>query len=283
MENENNQEVTNTPEEDIAVRKKWKLRYTLVVAVGLLLIAAVFILTAYFSNKEKALEEAAESRRTESAESVRPDGKAAKTTEADEETVKEAATEEAKEATGEVLAEGSVKENGAEEGNGLAVDVPVDSYYQFANDYDWEDLYTLMILICQSGVGLSEGSAWKHPSFALFSFDTGLDPMLFVGFTDPNTGKSTTTLYITDHGYVYELLKVNDDKVYIDPESGRIMIGSGEVYYRYTPHVLLKTETGSEQIPPAYEELPMTDAISLAVTSENIGTFLNIFEGEELK
>ena len=255
MENQN-ENLTNSPEEDSSSRKKWALRYAAVLIAGLLLIALSFGLTAHFSNKTKEQQEENASRTAESAKNAQQSEEAGKTGAQDAETTKDRTATEAS----------------------LAIDVPVDSYYQYVNDYDWEDLYSLMINICLSGVGLSEGSTGKDPSFALFSFDAALDPMIFVGFTDPATGKSTTTLYITDHSYVYELLKVDDEKIYVDWENGRIMTGSGQAYYRYTPHVLLKSETGSGTIPPEFEELPMTDARGQVVTSENIGMFLSVFE-----
>ncbi|MBQ9911164.1 MAG: hypothetical protein IJM50_06675 [Lachnospiraceae bacterium] len=150
----------------------------------------------------------------------------------------------------------------------------VDSFYQYVNDYDWQDLYTLMILIGQTGIGLNEGSVGKHASFSIFTMNPEFDPMIFVGFTDPATNVSVMTLYITDHGYCYELLKVFNDRIYINPDEGAICTQNGNAVYRYSPHVLKKLPKTSGQVPGGFVPLQITDATGIKISRQDVESYL---------
>ncbi len=150
----------------------------------------------------------------------------------------------------------------------------VDSFYQYVNDYDWQDLYTLMILIGQTGIGLNEGSVGKHSSFSILSMNPEFDPMIFIGFTDPATNVSVMTLYITDHGYCYELLKVFNDRIYIKPDEGAICTVNGDAVYRYSPHVLKKMPKAAGTVPEGFTPLPVTDATGIKISRQDVESYL---------
>ena len=157
---------------------------------------------------------------------------------------------------------------------------PMDSYYQYVNDYDWQDLYTLMILIGQTGIGINEGSEGKNTAFSIFSFNPEFDPMIFVGFNDPETNKSVMTLYITDGGFVYELLQVKEAEIYINPQLGAIMVEGENAYYRYSPHVLMKTEITDGNVPAGFVKLPIIDSTGMIVTRQNVEEYAVYYTAE---
>ncbi|MBR5739249.1 MAG: hypothetical protein IKY02_04595 [Lachnospiraceae bacterium] len=157
--------------------------------------------------------------------------------------------------------------------------VPMDSYYQYVNDYDWRDLYVLMIGIGKTGLGLNEGSEGKRTACSVVRIRKDLDPLIFIGFNDPVTNRSVMTLYSMDNGYVYELMKIREEEIFVDPETGSFMVGTGLFIYTYTPHVLLKTYTGTEAIPKNYVPLPITETTDLIVTHENVDEYVLDYSG----
>ncbi len=157
--------------------------------------------------------------------------------------------------------------------------VPMDSYYQYVNGYDWRDLYVLMIGIGKTGLGLNEGSEGKRTACSIVRIRKNLDPLIFIGFNDPATNRSVMTLYSMDSGYVYELMKIREEEIFVDPETGSFMVGTGLFIYTYTPHVLLKTYTGTEAIPKNYVPLPITETTDLIVTHENVDAYVLDYSG----
>ena len=156
---------------------------------------------------------------------------------------------------------------------------PVDSFYQYVSGYTWEDLYTLILLISPSSEGITEGSDGKNAAFSIFRIREDCDPLIFIGFNDPETHRNNMALYITDGGFVYELLRIRESDIFIDPEDGTILIPEDRALYRYTPHVLLKEERNDASVPEGFVRLPVSESKGIVVTSQNIDAYVNDYTG----
>lgn len=179
----------------------------------------------------------------------------------------------------EGLIGGELRANAAGDDLAKAIPVPMDSYYQYVNDYDWQDLYTLMIGVCQTANRLDPDCVGKEPAFAIVRLSEEWDPFIFLGFHDKATNRTNMTLYVVDDGYVYELFKAREEEIFVDPERGLLLFGDGSAYYAYSPHVLLKTETGTDRIPDGFIPLPITDAAGLMLIRENLESFVIDYSG----
>ncbi|MBP5225570.1 MAG: hypothetical protein J6Z38_08345, partial [Lachnospiraceae bacterium] len=70
------------------------------------------------------------------------------------------------------------------------------------------------------------------------------------------------------------LLKVFNDRIYIDPEQGAICTANGNATYRYSPHVLKKLPKGAGEIPAGFVPLPITDATGIKISRQDVESYL---------
>jgi len=143
------------------------------------------------------------------------------------------------------------------------------SHYQYVNNYTWQQLYALIICCSQTNVDI-EG----HAGFSLIKVSDDFDPLLLIGKFNPETNVATMTLYITDNGYVYELLPVSG-VFYVDAQDKTFYINNADIGYEYSPHVLLqKTYADQKDIQSVAELVPIVDAEKIQVLSEDIEKYI---------
>ena len=164
----------------------------------------------------------------------------------------------------------------SEERNAEGVLIRVqDSSYQYANDYSWEDLYSLLAAITQS----SPDRGSMVPAVTVVRLDPDLDPFLFAGFTDPETAVCRYEVLTMDSGYVFKLLTFEDEVFYSAREKAFYLKNAGEKYV-YTPHVFLVEAVDPADWPDDTERLPIHDISETMVSIDTLPSFMLDVSGE---
>lgn len=142
----------------------------------------------------------------------------------------------------------------------------VDSSYQFAQDYEWADLYCLLVNITRT-TPLKEGYV---PCFALIRMKKNTDPILFTGLYNPNTGKSELSVYITDSGYVYNLLNA-EGQLFMSRSAQAVYFTDAGKKYIYTPHVFLEADVSA--YPDDLEPVTLNDLTGMLISFEELPAY----------
>ena len=141
-----------------------------------------------------------------------------------------------------------------------------DSYFQYAQDYEWDDLYTLLILISKT----SEYQEGYTPAFSIIRLNPYSDPFLFAGSWNKMTRSGDFTVYTTDNGYVYQLLQFSGT-LSVSPSEESFYV-NGKDRFTYMPHALL--ETTPETLPSDLADAVITDLTDLYLSTEEIGSYV---------
>ena len=143
----------------------------------------------------------------------------------------------------------------------------LDSKYQYAQGYAWDDLYALLVLIVKTS-HIPEG---MHPAFSLIRLDQEYDPMLLVGYEDDNNKDVRFTVYITDSGYVYELGTFSGS-IKVSASSRALFLPDESLKLIYYPHVFLKTEMPEDTAD--LSDLTIHDLSGRLISAEELTTLV---------
>ena len=154
-----------------------------------------------------------------------------------EETAEETAVETSEETTASLVPEGTV----------------VDSSYEAAPGYTWEDMASLFILIGTTSPNLPEGGKYI---FSLLSFTDGSSPLFFNAVKTSDGRVTDITVYTEDDGKIYELLH-ESGPVYTDFESRTVFFPNSGKCYVYVPHCMVMNDFSV--LPGNAVEIPFTE------------------------
>ena len=143
----------------------------------------------------------------------------------------------------------------------------IDSYFQYAEGYDWEDIYVLMIELIRTSPDLNG----NEPCFSLFTIPGSNARLMAVGYRGDGPENTEYHLYTQDAGFLYELLEFHDTLYYI-PSTGKFYIPAEKGAFIYSPHVLLKEAV--EELPQDAEEIPVYSLTDSKITSEELYSYL---------
>ena len=146
----------------------------------------------------------------------------------------------------------------------------LDSKYQYAQGYAWDDLYTLLVLIVKTS-DIPEG---MHPAFSLVRLSRNYDPMLLVGYQDTETKEVQYTVYITDSGYVYELSELSGT-VKVSASEQALYLTEDDRKLVYLPHVFLTAK--STQEPSDLTDLNVHDLHGCLISAEELTQMVQDF------
>ena len=146
----------------------------------------------------------------------------------------------------------------------------LDSKYQYAQGYAWDDLYTLLVLIVKT----SDIPERMHPAFSLIRLDQAYDPMLLVGYQDDKNKDVRFTVYITDSGYVYELGTFSGS-IKINASSRTLFLPDEDLKLIYYPHVFLQTETAEDM--DDLTDLTVHDLSGRLISAEELTSLVQDF------
>ena len=114
-----------------------------------------------------------------------------------------------------------------------------DSYYETAEGYTYEDLYTILLVV-ETTTPLEEGD---RAVFKLLRVPESAAPLLFTGIERAD-GHTDVTVYVFGSGRCYRLLATGDPICY-DPASGLLYLPETDEVLSYSPHIL-KSYRGAE-------------------------------------
>ena len=151
----------------------------------------------------------------------------------------------------------------------------VDSKYQFVNDYEWEDLYTLLAGVAQTTTGLE----YRKPYMLIVRLDAEWDPLLFIGLKNNDSDTMNLEVYVIDDGYLYRLIGF-DDEVYYHPDTQFFYLKNAGKKYIYAPHVFLEGEAAQKDWPEGTKPLPIQEISNIRISVDNLDDFiLDLSEG----
>lgn len=157
--------------------------------------------------------------------------------------------------------------------------VVLDSTYTTAENYSWEDLYSLLALITQTTPVDGE----KTPVFAMVSVPKSNAPLLLVGKSDYD-GNADLEIYVFSEQKIYQLLKTKGNFA-IDLKEGLLYDRNADKIYSYEPHNLLETDGALiDKSAFHFEPIPYTNLTEEenAITVENIRDYVLSEEKEDV-
>lgn len=146
----------------------------------------------------------------------------------------------------------------------------IDSYYQYANGYAWEDMFIILLEITRTSPCL-EGN---EPAFSLFTLPGSDRHFLSIGYRGEDAEHTEYHLYTVDCGFVYELLVFNEP-LYYSPSLGQLYLTSESAVYTYSPHVLLKSKV--QTIPEDVIAVPAYSLVNKKITAEKLYNYVTEF------